>query len=267
MTEPATALATVIAPPATDLAERVALVTGSSRGIGAAIATELARHGAAVAVHGRNRDATLAVAADIERDGGIVTTVTGDVTSSADLDRIREQTQSSIGCVDILVANAGGSHAPLAPIEDIPEDVWHAEIDGNLLATFLTLKCFLPGMKQRRRGCIITLGSSAGRRANEHVPAAYGAAKAAIALLTQQVATQAGPYGIRANCLAPETILTDAMRARIPPAQQQSIAGHHPLRRLGTPADVANAAAFLAGDQSAWITGAIIDITGGAVLS
>ncbi|GAB3807257.1 SDR family oxidoreductase [Humibacter antri] len=248
-----------------ELAGRVALVTGSSRGIGAEIARELARRGAAVAVHGRDATAAAAVAADIRR-GGTAITVTGDVTSSEDLGRIRDQVEDALGPVDLLVANAGGGHAPAGPIEDIAEEAWRSAIDQNLLATFLTLKCFLPGMKQRHRGCIITLGSSAGRRANDRAPAGYSAAKAGIALLTQQVAAQAGPYGIRANCLAPETILTDAMRTRIPLDVQEKMAGFHPLRRLGTPNDVAATAAFLASDQSAWITGAVVDITGGAVL-
>jgi 3-oxoacyl-[acyl-carrier protein] reductase len=249
------------------LAGQVALVTGSSRGIGEAIATELARQGAAVAVHGRDKAAVSGVVANIQRDGGTAIAVTGDVTSFDQLEAMRRQIEDALGPVGILVANAGGSFTPPAPLEEIPEEGWRATVDGNLLATFLTLKCFLPGMKERGSGSIITMASSAGRVADARAPIPYGAAKAAIALLTQDVAAQVGPYGIRANCIAPETIMTARNQQWIPPAQQEAMAGHHPLKRLGTPQDVAGAAAFLASDAAAWITGHVLDITGGAVMT
>jgi 3-oxoacyl-[acyl-carrier protein] reductase len=245
---------------------QVALVTGSSRGIGAAIAAELARGGAAVAVHGRDQAAVAAVAATVTSDGGKAIAVTGDLRDFARVEAVREQVEAAAGPVDILIANAGGSFTPPALLEEIPEDGWRATVDGNLLVTFLTLKGFLPGMKERRRGCVITIGSAAGRRADPRSPMAYAAAKAGIALLTQQAAAQAGPFGIRVNCLAPETIMTEGNRQRIPAGQQTALADWHPLKRLGTPDDVASAAAFLASDRAAWITGVVLDIAGGAVL-
>jgi 3-oxoacyl-[acyl-carrier protein] reductase len=248
------------------LKDRVALVTGSSRGIGAAIALTFAQAGARVVLHGRDEAALASVRARITDIGGQATYVTGDVTVAADLDRMREQILDGYGHPDVLVANAGGSHSRPTPIEDITEESWRADIDQNLTGTFLTVKCFLPGMKQRRSGSIITLSSAAGRRPSGHTLVAYGAAKAGVQIFTQDLAAQVGPYGIRANCLAPETILTETNERWIPADTQRALAESHPLRRLGTPEDVAKAALFLASDESSWITGVIVDIAGGAVL-
>ena len=249
------------------LTGKVVLVTGSSRGIGAAIAALFAREGAKVVVHGRDRTALSEVAAQIERDGGCVRQVTGDVTKAADLDAMRADIERAFGPVDVLVANAGGSPTRPAPLETITEDGWRAAVDGNLTATFLTIKCFLPGMKERKSGSIITMSSAAARRPHPQSPVPYAAAKAGIQMMTQHLAAQAGPHGIRVNCLAPETILTDRNDQSIPDEMKKSLVEMHPIRRLGTPDDVARAALFLASDESSWITGQIIDIAGGAVMA
>jgi len=246
---------------------RVALITGSSRGIGASIAKVFAEAGAAVAIHGRDRVALSAVEADIKRLGGRSVSVVGDVTNFADLETMRHQIEDDLGPIDIAVANAGGSFTMPAPIEEIPEDGWRASVEGNLTATFLTIKSVLPGMKARKAGNIITISSAAGRRPHPHSPMPYAAAKAGIQVLTQDVAAQAGPFGIRVNCIAPETILTDRNQARIPLVQQSQLVEMHPIRRLGLPEDVARAALFLASDASAWITGVILDVAGGAVMT
>jgi 3-oxoacyl-[acyl-carrier protein] reductase len=248
------------------LKDRVALVTGSSRGIGAAIATTFAQAGARVVLHGRDEAALASVLAQIHDLGGQATSVTGDVTIDADLARMREEILDESGPLDVLVANAGGSDSRPTPIEDITEESWRDDIGRNLTATFLTVKCFLPGMKERRSGTIITMSSAAGRRPSGHTLVAYGAAKAGVQILTQDLAAQVGPYGIRATCLAPETILTATNERLIPAETQRALAESHPLRRLGTPEDVARAALFLASDDSNWITGITVDIAGGAVL-
>lgn len=246
--------------------DRVALVTGSSRGIGAAIAVTFARAGAKVVLHGRDVDALASIYARIAKAGGQAISVAGDVTVAADLARMRDEIFDAYGPVDVLVANAGGSGSRPTPIEDITEESWRADIDRNLTATFLTVKCFLPAMKERRSGNIITMSSAAGRRASAQTLVAYGAAKAGVQIFTQDLAAQVGPYGVRANCIAPETILTETNQRWIPADTQRSLAESHPLQRLGTPDDVAQAALFLASDESGWITGVILDIAGGAVL-
>ena len=152
------------------------------------------------------------------------------------------------------------------PFEEITEDGWRASLDGNLTSAFFTIKSLLPAMKRRRSGNIITMSSAAARRAHPRSPVAYAAAKAGLQMLTQHLATQVGPFGIRVNCLAPETILTEHNDVHIPEAVKASLVDIHPLKRLGTPEDVARAALFLASDQSAWITGLILDVSGGAVM-
>lgn len=248
------------------LNDKVALVTGSSRGIGAAIARLFAHEGAKVAVHGRDAAALSAVRSDIENSGGTATHVVADITKFTEIEAMRRKIEQELGPIDILVANAGGSFTMPGPIEETSEAGWHASLDGNLTATFLTIKSILPGMKERKVGNIITISSAAGRRPHPQSPIPYSAAKAGIQILTQDVATQAGPYGIRANCIAPEAILTESNRQRIPEAQQNALVDVHPIKRLGTPEDVARAALFLASADAAWITGVILDLAGGAVM-
>jgi 3-oxoacyl-[acyl-carrier protein] reductase len=248
------------------LNDKVALVTGASRGIGAATATRLARCGATVVVHGRDTAAMSAVRAEIEQAGGRAIQITAELTRFDEIEAMRVEIERELGPIEILVANAGGSPIRPGPVEEISEEDWRASVDTNLTATFLTIKSVLPGMKQRRSGNIVTVSSAAGRRAHPGSPVPYAVAKAGIELLTQDVAAQAGPYGIRANCVAPETILTERNEQRIPGPVQQSLRDAHPIRRLGTPEDVANAVAFLVSDESDWVTGVVLDVAGGAVM-
>jgi 3-oxoacyl-[acyl-carrier protein] reductase len=226
---------------------KVAWVTGSSRGIGAAIARLFAQRGTRVAVHGRDRRALAEVQAEIERAGGRAISVEADVTNYADIEQARREIEQALEPIDILVASAGGSLTPPGPLEETSEDSWRASVDGNLTATFLTLKSVLPGMKERRTGGIVTISSVAGHRPHPRSPMPYAAAKAGIEILTKGLAAQVGSFGIRANCIAPETILTERNKERIPEEQQRALIGVHPIRRLGTPEDVAQAVISLVG--------------------
>jgi 3-oxoacyl-[acyl-carrier protein] reductase len=248
------------------LCDRVALVTGSSRGIGASIALLYAAEGARVAVHGRDAAAVERVRSQIEAAGGTTVAVLADLTVYDQVEAMRTTVERALGPIDIVVANAGGSPVGPGPIDEITEHDWRASIDVNLTATFLTIKSLLPGMKERGRGTIITMSSAAARRTTAMSPVAYAAAKAGIEQLTKNVAAQAGPFGIRANCIAPETILTDRNIEEIPDDVQESMRLTHPIRRLGVPDDVAHAALFLATADSAWITGTVLDVAGGSVL-
>ncbi len=246
---------------------KVALVTGSSRGIGAAIAKLFAEEGAKVVVHGRDQQALSAVQQELERGGGKVMQVVADVTRLNEIDAARRQIEEQLGPIDILVANAGANLVMPGPLEETSEEGWRATVDANLTATFLTIKSVLPGMKQRKSGNIITISSAAARRPNAHSPIAYAAAKAGIQILTQDVAAQAGPYGIRVNCICPETILTERNAQHIPEATKKEMAGSHPIQRLGMPEDVARAALYLASDDASWVTGIILDVAGGSVMT
>ena len=209
------------------LGSKVALVTGSSRGIGAAIARVFAQNGAQVAVHGRDVAALSAVRESIERSGGRAIQVLADTTKFDEIEAMRRQIERELGPIELLVVNAGGSYSPPGPLEDTTEEGWHASVEGNLTATFLTIKSILPGMKERKAGNIITISSSAGRRPHPRSPIPYAAAKAGIQILTQDLAAQVGPFGIRVNCIAPETILTDRNKERIPETQRQMLIDAH----------------------------------------
>lgn len=249
-----------------DLAGKVALVTGGSGGIGSATCRLLAANGAKVVVNARDQAAIDAVVGAIRSEGGTVIGVSADCTDFAAVERMRRQVEDQFGSVDILAAFVGSGGARPAPTEQTTEQDWRSFLDGSLTATFLTVKCFLPGMIDRRRGAIITIASTAGRVPLRGPSAAYAAAKAGVIMYTRYLATEAGKHGIRANCISPGTVLVERLAQTIPADRQRQMATTTALGRLGTPEDIALAALFLASDTSSWITGATLDVNGGAVM-
>jgi 3-oxoacyl-[acyl-carrier protein] reductase len=253
-----------------DLAGKVALITGSSRGIGAATSRLLALNGARVVLSARDEGALAATVAAIREAGGEATGLALDLAQSNAPERLREEAERSYGPVDVLGAFVGGSGRPPEPTADIRLEDWRATLEGNLTVTFLTLKAFLPGMIERGHGAIVTMASAAARlAAGEQIgaPTAYATAKAGVVRLTQEVAKEAAPYGVRVNCVSPSTILTERLETLIPSERRAQLTGLHPLGRLGVPDDVALAVLFLASESASWITGVTLDVTGGQVMT
>jgi 3-oxoacyl-[acyl-carrier protein] reductase len=197
--------------------------------------------------------------------GADATPAVADCTDADALAHARDHIDGELGPLDVLIAFAGGGRQP-QPVLEIDEGEWRADIDGNLTATFLTVKSFLPAMIDRRRGVVVTMASVAARLPGGD-PIAYAAAKAGIVNFSQQVAKEVAHHGIRVNCLAPSTVMSERMRAAIPDEQREKMAAMYPLGRLGEPGDVAEAALFLASDASSWITGVTLDIAGGQIMN
>lgn len=246
-----------------DLAGRTAVITGGSRGIGAQTARMLAAQGVRVAVVGRDKNALDTVVADIATAGGAAVAAVADVTSAAALAEVHTLVQDRIGPVDILGAFAGGQGMPV-PSTDLSEARWRAVLDSDLTSCFLTVREFLPGMAERGRGSIITMSSSAGRQPSR-ANLAYGVANAGLIMMTRQLATEFGPHGVRVNAIAPSSIRTEKVAANMPEPVQRQVAGLHPIGRLGTTTDVAEAVLFLASDASGYLTGLTIDVAGGRI--
>ena len=257
-------MATEIYPTYPDLANKVAVVTGGSRSIGAATCRLLAENGAKVTVNGRDEAAISSVVEEIRGSGGEAIGVAADVTDLAAVERMRRRVQEELGPVDVLAAVAGGQGYP-TPTEQMAEEQWRSVIDANLTATFLTVRSFLPSMIERGRGSIVTMASSAGRLPSQ-ASAAYAAAKAGVVMFSRHVANEVGQHGVRVNCLAPSSVLTERVGRLMPEETQREVAAMHPLGRMGTPEDVALATLFLASESSSWITGVTLDVAGGRIM-
>jgi 3-oxoacyl-[acyl-carrier protein] reductase len=247
-----------------DLAGKTAIVTGGSRGIGAATAAALAGNGVAVAVIGRDEDALERVVAGITQSGGQAIWVTADSTKPAELAQMADTVADRLAPVDLLAVFAGGNGMPVPTENETPEH-WREIIESDLNSTFYTVRAVLPAMIERGGGSIITMSSAAARQAAQSA-AAYAAAKAGVIAFTRHLAGEMAPRGIRVNCLSPSAVENDKMRTWMTADQRAALGASFPLRRLGQPDDVAAAALFLASEASSWITGATLDIAGGKIM-
>ena len=218
----------------------------------------------ACVINGRNQEKIDRVVDSIHSDGGEALGVAADCTDGGTLERMRNRAESELGPIDILIAFAGGQGEPV-PTRDLDEDRWCGTIDANLTSTYLTVRTFLPGMLDRRGGSIVTMASTSGRLPSR-ASIAYGAAKAGIVMFTRHLANEVAGQGVRANCVAPSSVLTDMNRHLMPPDVQRQVAQMHPLGRIGTPEDVGEATLFLASSSSSWITGVTLDVSGGRVM-
>lgn len=236
-----------------DLAGKVALVTGGSRGIGAATCRALAANGALVAVNGREREAIDAVVHSIVATGGQALGVACDVTDPEAIRDMRGRIERELGVVQILAPFAGGQGRPVATV-DIGADLWRAVLDSDLTSVYLTTAAFLPGMIERGEGSIVMISSTAGRQPSS-ANAAYAAAKAGVVMLSKHLANEVGRQGVRVNCIAPSAVLNDRMQHHMSAEQLEQLAQAFPLGRIGQPADIAQAVLFLASSASSWITG------------
>ena len=242
-----------------DLTGRTALVTGSTRGSGRAIADTLTEAGARVAVVGRDQGRAAAVAAEI---GGSAQGFGADVSDPASVIALVEAVDAAYGQIDILVNNAGLTRDNL--LFRIKDDDWDMVLDANLRGAFVAIRAAARGMMKRRWGRIINIASIVGMTGNKG-QANYAASKAGLIGLTKSVAKELGSRNILVNAVAPGFIDTD-MTAAMTPEARAVFAGQIPLARLGSPQDIAGTVAFLASDHASYITGQVLVVDGGMVM-
>jgi 3-oxoacyl-[acyl-carrier protein] reductase len=243
---------------------QVALVTGASRGIGAAIARLLANHGAAVAVNYRARkDAADKVVQQISENGGKALAIQADVRNEDQVASMVARLADQLGPVDILVLNAG-MPVPFKPFMDLTSDEFYNKVFGEMQAFFYPLKAIVPSMMKRGHGNIIGISSGLSRHAGLGF-SAHTTAKSGIDGLMKSLALELGPSGIRVNTVAPGLTVTDAT-AWQPKERFEAVAHVTPLRRVGQPEDIAGAVLALVSEECRFVTGNYISVSGGSLM-
>ena len=243
--------------------KQVALVTGSSRGIGRAVALELAREGYDVCVNYlQHREAAQALVSQLREMGREAIAVQADVADSRAVEDMVRQTEDALGPVTLLVNNAGISWYGL--FQDTDDSTWDRVLAVNLTGARNAARAVLPRMISEKAGCIINISSMWGLR-GASCEVAYACSKAGIIGLTRSLALEVAPSGIRVNCVAPGCIETDMVRV-LGPETRDMLIGETPLGRLGTPEDIAHAVAFLASEKASFLTGQVLGADGGFIV-
>lgn len=243
--------------------EKIALVTGSSRGIGRAVARELARQGWRVCINYRVRqDCADALAAELAAEGWEAMTYQADVSCRAQVQAMVQAVEQRWGPASLLVNNAGVAGQAL--FQDVTDEMWHRYFSVNVDGAYHAIQAVLPAMLHAHEGCIINISSIWGQR-GASCEVTYSCTKAALIALTRSLAAELAPTHIRVNCIAPGVIKTDMLDA-LPPEVLPQLAEETPMRRLGTPEDIAHAAAFLASEKADFITGQVLTVDGGFIV-
>lgn len=250
-----------------DLTGQVAVVTGSSRGIGRAIAERLAEHGARVAISSRKQDACEAVAGALNERYGVGTALAmaASISSKDALQQLVKRTNEAFGRIDVLVCNAA-SNPYYGALGGISDEQFRKILDNNVLSNHWLIQMCVPQMIERKAGSIIIVSSIGGLRGSTTI-GAYNVSKAADFQLARNLAHEFGPHGVRVNCIAPGLIRTDFARALWEnPETLDRATRLVPLRRIGEPDEIAGAAVFLASRASSFMTGQAVVCDGGATI-
>ena len=250
-----------------DLTNKVAIVTGSSRGIGRAIAEAMAAQGATVVISSRNQDACDEVAAAINaaHGEGKAIAIAASISSKEALQHLVTDTRRQLGHIDVLVCNAA-SNPYYGPMAGISDDQFRKILDNNVLANHWLIAMVAPEMVERQDGSIIIV-SSVGGLTSSTVIGAYNISKAADFQLARNLAAEFGPSGVRVNCIAPGLIKTDFAKALWEnPDTLKAVTRGTPLRRIGLPEEIAGAAVYLASPASTFMTGQVMVVDGGSTI-
>lgn len=251
-----------------DMKGKVAVVTGSSRGIGRAIAERMAEHGAQVVISSRKQDACDAVSQEINEQLRQERTiaVSASISRKVDLQALVDKTMAKWGRIDVLVCNAA-TNPYYGPMSGISDDQFNKVLTNNIVANNWLISMVVPQMKKRRDGAVIIISSNGGLKGSMTL-GAYAISKAADLQLARNLACEYGAYNIRVNCIAPGLIKTDFAKALWDnPEQLDRLQSRSPLKRIGEPDEIAGAAVFLGSKAGAFMTGQVMVIDGGVLIS